>query len=192
MELEMEEDTTIDEGDGGSLQEGRKLTKLNTSLTPFSLSTADLFYRWRWGNLTVQTTTSATASPLPAQEPAHIAGATRVPGILCVAPLLKPLEDLLPKQCFDLKALASLWEAQERRGLNDMAKKGSRLLYFDWAKDASGDMRVVFNDVSSSLPCQVHLEQLLEEHGENVLKTIPTRLLPAFEQVAAKVDEQCK
>jgi hypothetical protein len=47
MELEMEEDATIDKGDGGSLQEGRKLTKLNISLTPFSLSTADLFYRWR-------------------------------------------------------------------------------------------------------------------------------------------------
>lgn len=73
-----------------------------------------------------------------------------------------------------------------------MAKKGSRLLHFDWTKDAAGDMRVVFNDVNSSLPCQVHLEQLLEEHGENVLKTIPARFLPTFEQVAAKVDEQCK
>ncbi|EWM23115.1 hypothetical protein Naga_100316g6 [Nannochloropsis gaditana] len=193
MMLEMGKEATAEKGAKRSLQQGKGGTKINASLNPLTYSTAVLFYRWRWGNLRgqVNSTTSAAASPSPAEEPSQIDNTTRLPDTGCVSRFLKPLEDLLPKQCFDLRALASLWEAQERQSLNEMARKGSRLLYFDWAKDAAGDMRVVFNDANPSLPCQVHLEQLFEEHGENVLKTIPARFLPAFEQVAAKVDDKC-
>ncbi|EWM20272.1 hypothetical protein Naga_100167g8 [Nannochloropsis gaditana] len=194
MMLGMDKEATAEKGDKWSLQQATRPTKINGSLRPFSYSAAVIFYRWRWGNLTDQTnwTTTVTASPLPATQPTQVKNIIRLPDAECVSRFLKPLEDLLPKQCFDSTALTSLWEAQERQKLNEMAKKGSRLLYFEWAKDAAGDMRVIFKDLNSSLPCQVHMEQLLKEHGADVFRTIPSRFLSTFQQVAAKVDENCK
>jgi hypothetical protein len=86
--------------------------RVNKSPSPFSSSVADYFYQWRWGNYPAASAVGDSSTPVRANAPAGITTTTRplfLPRLNCVLPLLKPLEEILPKQCLDLPNICKLW-----------------------------------------------------------------------------------
>ena len=187
-----------DEKDSMKEEEGR-----NKSPSAFSFSVADYFYQWRWGDYSIanatdgssiSTSSSLTVLPIEDRSSADMLDSIPpplLPHLGCVLPLLKPLEEMLPKQCFDLQNVCHLWELQEQQALTQMSEKATRLLYFDKGKDNSGKETILLRETKYSGACQVDTEKLFKEHGKNAIATIPPLLQVVFDEVAATIDKTC-
>jgi len=124
-----------------------------------------------------------------------------LPYLDCVLPLLKPLEDILPKQCLNLQNVCHLWELQERQALTHKAEKKAQLpykadkkaqlLYFDKDTDNARHKSILFRDTKYTGACQVDKEKILEVHGKNAIATIPFSFQVVFNEVAATIDKAC-
>jgi hypothetical protein len=188
----------IGENDEADFQHGKEPSKINVSPSTFSFSVADYFYQWRWGNYTAATAIDGSSTPISppmrADSSAGITNTTRslfLPKLDCILPLLTPLEEILPKQCLDLRNMCRLWELQEQQALNRLAAEGSQLLYFDQGKDNAGRESIIFRDSNYTGPCQVDSGKLFREHGKGAIATIPPLFEEVFNDVAAKIDKAC-
>jgi hypothetical protein len=117
----------------------KKDEKKNVSPDPFLLSVASHYYHSTWLNSTINNL-STDSNVLPT--------------LSCILPLLKPLEEILPKMCTNLSILCSLWEAQELEYLASL-NGTSQLLHFD--TDSKGDF--ILQDTNHTI-CDIDIAKL--------------------------------
>jgi hypothetical protein len=111
----------------------------NVSPDPFLLSVASHYYYSTWLNSTISNLSTVS---------------NVLPKLSCILPLLKPLEEILPKMCTNLSILCSLWEAQELEYIASL-NGTSQLLHFD--TDSKGDFTL--QDTNQTI-CDIDIAKL--------------------------------
>jgi len=117
----------------------KKVEKKNVSPDPFLLSVASHYYHSAWLNSTINNLSTDS---------------NVLPKLSCILPLLKPLEEMLPKMCTNLSILCSLWEAQELEYFASL-NGTSQLLHFD--TDSKGDF--ILQDTNHTI-CDIDIAKL--------------------------------